>query len=278
MKTHTIMTLFSTAAFLPTTFAAAVDPCTEKLTAAQMQAVETAYAESMQSIEARAAELKAWYLNSKKGCAHAAEQLTGLSGMWNVGTGSEEEALQYVQKTIAAATFSSETGAEYTHSAVARAVYEMQQAEDRLAVESDCYTLSHVVAPGHAVSVTLPDSAGPADKVTQALYTELGAQIGSEVVTFVMIKGATAAGVMSVATVSAPVTFGISLAVGLAVDTVITVITDPADDIRRQLEQQIDSIAENQSAAFRSRMVQLLDERRNQWIQEIAAAAEQADE
>lgn len=277
MNKSTMITLLSSA-FMSAAFAADVVPNTEKLTVEQLQAVDAAYAESLQSIDARAAELKKWYLSRKKGSAVAAAQLTGLSGMWNVGTGSEKEAQQYVQKTIADATFSAAAGAEYANSAVARAVYDMQQAETRLAVESDCYTLSHVSAPRNAVSVTLPDSAGPADKVTQALYTELGSQIGSEVATFVMIQGATAAGVMGAATVSAPVTFGVSLIIGLAVDTAITVIVDPEDDIRRQLEQQIDSIAENQSSAFRSLMVQLLDERRKQWIQEIAAAAEQEEE
>lgn len=272
-----MITLLSSA-FMSAVLAAEVVPYTEKLTVEQLQAVDAAYAESLQSIDARAAELKKWYLSRKKGSAVAAAQLTGLSGMWNVGTGSEKEAQQYVQKTIADATFSATAGAEYTNSAVARAVYDMQQSETRLAVEADCYTLSHVSAPRNFVSVTLPDSAGPADKVTQALYTELGSQIGSEVAAFVMIKGATAAGVMGAATVSAPVTFGVSLLIGLAVDTAITVIIDPEDDIRLQLEQQIDSIAENQSSEFRSLMVQLLDERRKQWIQEIAAAAEQEEE
>lgn len=276
MKKHIVMTLFS-AAFLSSAFAAASDPCPQQLTAAQLQAVDTAYAESLQSIEARASELKDWYLSRKKGCSCAAAQLTDLRSMWNVSTGSEKEALHYVQKIIADATFSREAGAKYTDSAVAHAVYEMQQAEDRLAVETDCYTLSHIVAPQHTEAVTLPDGAEPLNQVTQALYTELGAQIGSEVATFLIVKGASAAGVMGAATVSAPVTFGISLVVGLAVDTAIVVIAAPEDDIRCKLEQQIDSIAEKQSSAFRIRMVQLLDERRKQWIQEIAAA-EQEDE
>ena len=60
-------------------------------------------------------------------------------------------------------------------------------------------------------------------------------------------------------------TVGISLIVGLVADWVVGKVMDPRPELEKQLEQQLEDVAERQEAQFKEIMLKLLDEREQEW-------------
>lgn len=148
-------------------------------------------------------------------------------------------------------------------------VIALRDIEAPLARQANCPPLS--AAQAHTIQSTVTDDSPNqlelADSLQKQLYTELASLVGSEAATQLVIRS----GIPGTSSLSSAGSFGISLVVGIVVDTVVRWCMDPAANVAQQLDAALDEAAEKQAQQYCAAMQRYLQARKGTWINEISA-------
>ena len=197
-----------------------------------------------------------------------AEELTGWTARLKACkavAGDDSELQQFVKDTVEERLYNQQENLRLLSTHIAAVLAEWQKVENDLArqlkrplvSEGEHDTGSLTVKPGQHVDVQ--------QQLAELVAAELCAVVGAEVATAVGTRLAVSGGILATSSAMSVQTVGISLVVGLVADWVVGKVMDPRPELEKQLEQQLEDVADRQEAQFKEIMLKLLDEREREW-------------
>ena len=109
----------------------------------------------------------------------------------------------------------------------------------------------------------LPSDVKP--EIVQSIVEETLSMITGAVIESALVD----AGILSASSAFAPETIGISVAIGVTIDLIISWCMDTEGSIKEKLDSSIDDLATKYEKAFKEQMTEKLNERRWQWVKAI---------
>lgn len=247
------------------------------LTPVEQQYIEAAYKDAQAAIDTYADELEKWYLDHCNGATKkTADALIGWRMKWKTikSLGNKEKMEQFANEVVDRELISAESCEEAWMRSIVGVAQQWGDIEDALAVQMKCYALSSEAKAEKMIATPEEGSKiGDYDlirrKLRDSLINEGVSIVASEIATSIVIQIAVSSGVITAGTLSAPATFGIGLVMGLLVDTVIDVFTDPSGKVQKSLDEQMVKMGAQQKAMFREKMKEVLDARYGEWKKQL---------
>ena len=165
-------------------------PAPTSITLGELSDIDKACATAEKSIDMRAEAIRQAILAKKEKSREVAEKLTGYKATWTYVVDGEEALKQKSQAIVEADLISKEWGDKLIGQEVAGFIIDLRDAEDVLARETGCATLSVAPDGQHATDGT-PVKAQRLDVkegIQKQMYTELASLIGAEAATQLVIS------------------------------------------------------------------------------------------
>lgn len=227
--------------------------------------IQDAYNQGIKCIDLEAKALKTWMLSGKNGTAKAASDLSGPTAKWKYATLSNEEFAYYASQVIAHHTHSSEQIKARLEEGISDCISDIYQIEINLADKAGKELNLNTTEQASLRSSIAIMPIDVSRDVQNAVLGDITSQIYGAVAEQLLVS----AGILGTSTALSVESFGISLAIGVGLDLIISWFMDTEGNIQDKLNSSIEQSAVLCEKVFREEMQEKLDERRRQWEEAI---------
>lgn len=235
------------------------------------QHIAVAKARSLEAVNKRADEVRAFVLQSKSGAKPFAKDVVSLRGKWQALRGSKKHK-RYVIEQFDKHVFTPKQISDRVKAAVENSVRDLDQEQNNLAVVIRKELLGRPLAPGEIQAAT-EELTRAVDRVVATAEDEamrdaaalVAIEVTGRIAAQVFTRVGVTAGVLSAGAATSWWTFGAGAAIGFVVSALWDWIDNPAKDVQREVERSLDDLSVKVADAVRDEMVKVVEARHAIW-------------
>ncbi len=226
-----------------------------------------AYEQCKMVISRRGAELQQSILARSSRVPELAEDLTGLEAKWEVvkAMGDEKQVNAWVSQKVEEKLYNPSETTQLVVQTAAACVADWVEVENKLARQLGRPVLGSYSQGGKVDVENIPVPEGINHELWKQIMYNLASNLGGEIATVVGTQLAVSGGILTVSAAGGWATFGISVVVGVLVDWVVGIFTDPKPELEQSLNLQLAGNAAKMRESFEASMLNVLNKRVAEW-------------